>query len=180
MDVDCGSWFTRRRHRGLALAAGLCSLLSTSGCAPEAAPATIDPAKMAMVEIGRSSRDDVFATLGRPVRTERSNAGERWIYEAAAQSDRRGRLVSGVGTATGVLGTFVPFVGLVGPGLSLANAATGPSPPSTAGSSLSVDFGADGLVRDCIYASGAMPTGLSGGPAAMPFGCGRAGTVPGG
>lgn len=161
------------RTRMTALAAGVGGLLLVSGCAGEKATAPIDRARMAMVQIGRSSRADVFAALGRPARTEQSNAGERWVYETGRGSQGSTELVNSVGAATGVVGAFVPYVGLVGSGLSLATAASG-KPPPKAGDNLSVDFSPDGIVRDCVYASSAMPAGLPGAPPTPSLGCGRA------
>jgi hypothetical protein len=132
---------------------------------------------MAAIVVGQSSRSDVFATLGRPARTEQSNAGERWVYESHRDSQGNAQLVSGAGAAAGVVGAFVPFVGLVGPGLGLVNAATDNPAPGTGNASLSIDFGADGVVRDCVYASSDVPAGLPGAPPARALGCGRAHTA---
>lgn len=169
-----GFWCKPTRTRIIALSVGALALLSASGCALEDAAPTIDPARMALVEIGRSSRADVFATLGRPIRTERSTAGERWIYEAGPQSQGNAQLVSGVGAAAGIAGVFVPYLGLIGPGLSLANAASGTQPTGAARATLSVDFTAEGLARDCVYSSGAMPAGLPGAASVQPLGCAAA------
>ena len=178
MSIGRGRALLRPRRRCLpALAAGLLAVLPAAACTPAKPTATIDASKMAAVLIGRSSRSDVFATLGRPARTEQSRAGERWIYEARPDSQGNAQLISGAGAAAGAIGAFVPFVGLVGPGLGLVNAASD-TPRPQASASFSVDFGADGVVRDCVYASSDIPAGLQGAPASRPLACGSADAAP--
>ena len=127
---------------------------------------------MASVTIGRSSRGDVFATLGRPAKTTQNLAGEAWIYEtAAASSGGDGGFKTGALAVASVAGAFVPYVGLIGPGVGLASLASGPDQPPPGGASLTVSFGPDGIVRDCLYASTAAPAELSGPAPAL--GCGR-------
>ena len=81
--------------------------------------------------------------------------------------------MSGAAAASGVAGAFVPYLGLVGSGLGLANATgdTGRREPDMV--SMTVDFGVSGLVRDCTYSSTAVPAGMPGAAAgaATPLGC---------
>ena len=60
----------------------------------------------------------------------------------------------------GVVGAFVPYVGLVGSGLGLANAVRGNGATPDA-VSLAVRFD-NGVVRDCTVSSTAAPRGLPG------------------
>ena len=116
---------------------------------------------MQTVVVGRSSRAEVFAALGRPSRTERSASGEAWIYEAKTGDPTTQGLMSGASAASGVAGAFIPYAGLVGSGLGLAITAMGKARPAVV-VSLAVAFGADGVVRDCIYSSTAFPIGEPG------------------
>ena len=145
-----------------------------AACAPNPQPtAILDPKKVALVVVGRSSRNDVFATLGRPTRTERNAAGETWIYDATPRKADNGSLISGAVTATGIVGAFVPYVGLAGSGIGLANSASNASETAPDVSSMSVMFGSNGLVRDCAYSSTATPAGLPGTSATQVIDCQR-------
>jgi outer membrane protein assembly factor BamE (lipoprotein component of BamABCDE complex) len=137
------------------------TLLTGTSCSADAPePAVLNADKVASVVIGRSSRADVFSALGRPSRTERSALGEAWIYEAKARDTGGQGLISGVSTASGVAGAFVPYAGLVGSGLGLAGAAMGKAQPIPVVVSLAVAFAQDGVVRDCVYSSTAFPVGV--------------------
>ena len=140
----------------------------------QAAPraSILDPAKVGSVVIGRSSRSDVFKALGQPGHTEQSRQGETWVYETQSGGGDNQQLSSGAGAAAGVVGAFVPYVGLVGSGLGLASAAMGSqhAPPRT--SSLRVIFSGNGLVNDCLYTTTDVPAGLPGATAAA-VGCQR-------
>ena len=126
-----------------------------------------------MVVVGRSSRNDVFATLGRPTRTERDAAGETWVYDATPAKAANGSLISGAVTASGIVGAFVPYVGLAGSGLGLANTAANATDTQPDVSSMSVMFGSNGLVRDCAYSSTATPAGMPGTRASQAMDCQR-------
>ncbi len=160
-------------RRARAFASGF-TLLALAACADKPPP-PLDAGKIATVVIGRSTRSDVFASLGRPAHTSQSLAGESWVYEPRHVDSGNGQLVSGAGAAAGVVGAFVPFVGLAGPAIGLANAAGGPTTPAAAGDSLAVSFDAGGVVRDCVYTSAAIPAGLPGAASAtaQPTGCQR-------
>ncbi len=148
-------------------AIGLAALmLASASCSQKAPSPVLDAAKVASVVVGQSSRNDVLAVMGRPARTERSAAGEAWVYEAKFGESGGQGLMSGASAATGVIGAFVPYVGLVGSGLGLASAATGARPDPQA-VSLTVTFREDGVVRDCTYSSTAAPT------SAKPIDCQR-------
>ena len=134
-----------------------------SACAQTAPPAAmLDPAKVRSVVIGHSSRADVFAALGQPAHTEQSGHGEAWVYETQSGGQGNQQLSNGAGAAAGMVGAFVPYVGLVGSGLGLANAAVGSqhAPPRT--SSLKVSFSGNGVVSDCLYTTTGVPAGLPG------------------
>ena len=153
--------------RGAGAAAALAALLGAA-CSAEAPPAALDAGKVRSIVVGRSSRAEVFAALGRPARTERSAAGEVWIYEAKA-----GGGPNPLGTAaaaSGLIGAFVPYAGLVGSGLGLAGTAMGGTPPDRGTVGLTVAFAGDGVVRDCILSSTAAPIGApaAGGPGQAP------------
>lgn len=142
-----------------------------AGCAPTGDAAGPDRAKVASVVIGRSSRDDVFGALGRPSRTERNAAGEFWTYEWSGRGGRTAAAVQGAATASSVIGAFVPYAGLVGTGIGLAGPRLGgTSKPDT--SSLTVQFGPDGTVRECALSSTGLPAGLHG-SAGPPVDCQR-------
>ena len=114
--------------------------------------------------VGRSSRAAVFQVLGRPGLVEQNGAGEAWTYTAAPPA-RRG-LSGGAGAALGLAGAFVPYVGLIGPGLGLANAAL-PDGPAPETRTIKIEFDPRGVVRDCTYASTGLPAGFAppeGGP----------------
>jgi outer membrane protein assembly factor BamE (lipoprotein component of BamABCDE complex) len=149
------------------LAAAILALVGTAACSGSATSnggaAILDRGKISSILVGRSSRANVFAVLGRPSRTERSAAGEAWVYEAR-ESDAAGRqnVISGVASAAGVVGAVVPYAGLVGSGLGLAGAAVGKSRHDSTVTSLAVAFGPDGVVRDCVYTSTAVPAGFLG------------------
>ena len=122
----------------------------------------LDPGKVASVVVGRSSRADVFAILGRPSRTERSAVGEAWIYESKKDDAGGQDLVGGVAAASGIVGAFVPYAGLIGSGLGLAGTAMNGTHPEASASNLAVAFGPDGIVRDCTYSSTGLPPGVPG------------------
>jgi len=171
-----GRWRSTRPRLAMALA-----LLLAASCSETAPPPSImDAGKVASVIVGRSSRTDVFNALGQPSRTERSGLGEAWVYQAAKGDAGNGRLVSGASAASGIVGAFVPYAGLVGSGLGLAGAAADRTRPDVQAISLTVTFRDDGLVRDCSYASTALPAGVPGSiaRAAPPIDCSR--PVPGG
>ncbi len=160
-------------RRARAFASGF-TLLALAACADKPPP-PLDAGKIATVVIGRSTRSDVFATLGRPAHTSQGMAGESWLYEPRTRDGRDGRLATGASAAAGVVGAFVPFVGLAGPAIGLAGAARPSAAPGPSGESLTVSFDAAGLVRDCVYTSTAVPAGLPGaapGPART-VGCQR-------
>src|SRR5438105_97829 len=98
---------TRRHHmRWLVLLPLLASLAS---CSESERPSPgADRAKVAALVVGRSSRDEVFETLGRPSRTERNSAGESWMYEWAGGRGGRATALQGAATASSVVGAFVP------------------------------------------------------------------------
>lgn len=153
----------------LAAAAMLPLLLAVTSCSPAApvAPA-LDPGKVASIVVGRSSRNDVFAALGRPARTERGGLGEVWVYQPTAGGGTGGSgLMSGASAASGILGAFVPYVGAVGSGLGLAGTAMGGEASKPPADSLSVTFRDDGVVRDCTFTSTIFPV-AGPGPAAVP------------
>lgn len=162
---------SKRLRRILALA-----LLLVASCSETAPPPSImEAGKVASVVVGRSSRTDVFNALGQPSRTERSGLGEAWIYQATKGDAGNGRLVSGASAASGIVGAFVPYAGLVGSGLGLAGAAADRTRPDAQAVNLTVTFRDDGVVRDCTYASTALPAGVPGSiaGAAKPIDCTR-------
>ena len=164
------AWF--RLGAGLA---GMLTLAGTVSCASrQPVEKTVD---VSSIVIGQSTRADVFSKLGRPARTEERGTGETWVYETRhdAGAGRRG-LMAGAAAASGVVGTFVPFVGLIGPGIGLLDATTGGSNAVPDVSSLSVIYGEDGIVRDCVYSTTGIPAGMPGAdPAqAKTAGCSRA------
>ncbi len=121
-----------------------------------------DAGKLASVVIGRSSRTDVFTALGRPSRTEQSGAGETWVYEAKNGDGGGQGLINGATAASGIIGAFVPYAGLVGSGLGLAGAAANGTRQEPDTVSVAVSFGTDGVVRNCVYSSTALPAGVAG------------------
>jgi outer membrane protein assembly factor BamE (lipoprotein component of BamABCDE complex) len=155
--VRDASWLARLAVTGMML------VVVGPSCSRNVVPAAIlDPGKVASVVVGRSSRADVFATLGRPSRTERSASGEAWIYEAKEDDAGGQDLIGGAAAVSGVVGAFVPYAGLVGSGLGLAGTAMGGSHAEPRVVSLAVAFGEDGIVRDCIASSTALPAGVPG------------------
>jgi outer membrane protein assembly factor BamE (lipoprotein component of BamABCDE complex) len=151
-------------------------MLAGASCSHKAPPAAVlDAGKVASVVVGRSSRTDVFAALGQPNRTERSALGEAWVYEARTEDAGDHSLMSGASAATGVVGAFVPYVGLIGSGLGLAGAAMDGMHAEPQAVMLAVTFRDDGVVRDCTYSSTAAPPGVTGSAtdAARPVDCQR-------
>lgn len=162
---------TRRRRSGwaLKLATALATPLLLGACS-QAAPASaiMDSSKVGSIVVGRSTRTEVFSTLGQPSRTERSALGEAWIYEARTGDPGSGRtLMSGASAASGVVGAFVPFVGLIGSGIGLAGVAMDGTRAEPQVVSLTVAFRDDSVVRDCAYASTAAPAGVPGSAAGV-------------
>lgn len=155
----------RAGSRGGAWGRGVVAALAVSlvaACSADApSPAVLDAGKVGSVVVGRSSRADVYAALGRPSRTERSASGEAWIYESGGGGGGAANPLGGAATASGLLGAFVPYAGLVGSGLGLAGAALGGARPDRATVGLTVAFTADGVVRDCVLSSTAVPAGVS-------------------
>lgn len=144
-------------------AALVAPMLAGASCSHNAPPAAVlDAGKVASVVVGRSSRTDVFAALGQPSRTERSALGEAWVYEARTGDAGDHSLMSGVSAATGVVGAFVPYVGLVGSGLGLAGVAMDGMHTEPQAVMLAVIFRDDGVVRDCTYSTTAAPAGVAG------------------
>ncbi len=164
MEHEAGRIHRLAPGRVVLLVLALCS-----GCSGPPDPGFLKSGKLGLVVVGQSSRTDVFTALGRPVRTERSGAGESWVYEAGADKTATSGLVSGATMASTVVGAFVPLAGLVGPGIGLANSAR--TPADTA--NLVVKFGADGIVVDCTQSSTAMPQGLPGSDPSLPADCTR-------
>ncbi len=152
----------------------VCAFTILANACTQTAPraTSLDPAKVGSVVIGRSSRTDVFKALGEPGHTEQSRQGESWVYETQSGGQDSQALSGGAGAAAGVVGAFVPYVGLVGSGLGLASAAMGSqhAPPRT--SSLRVIFSKEGVVSDCLYSTTDVPTGLPGATAPA-VGCQR-------
>ena len=160
---------SRCTNRALKLAAAFASpILLLAACSQNAPPSAIlDASKVGSVIVGRSSRAEVFTALGQPSRTERSALGEAWIYEARS-GDPGGRgLMNGASAASGVVGAFVPYVGLIGSSLGLAGVAMDGARAASQVASLTVTFRDDGVVRDCAYASTAAPAGVPASPAGV-------------
>lgn len=132
-------------------------VLAIASCATDA-PTVQSPGHLSSVVIGTSTRKEVLTALGRPNRIERSGSGESWVYEHDGGRAKKSGLVSGVAAASGVVGAFVPFAGLIGPGIGLANSVGGA--PKADVSSETIQFGYDGLVRDCVLVSSALPKDL--------------------
>lgn len=132
---------------------GLILLAATSCAGPHGESHGFDPAKVPSVVIGRSTRAEVLTALGQPARSERNAQGETWVYEVREKNANYDRLMGGAAAGSAIAGAFVPFAGLVGSGLGLANAAVGDTghPPDT--TSLAVSYGPDGVVRDCVVTS---------------------------
>ncbi len=139
----------------------MAALLAGASCSHAPSP-VLDASKVSSVVVGRSSRADVFTALGRPARTEATSSGETWVY--ATKDDGAGgqTAVNGATSALGVAGAFVPYVGLAASSLGLASTAAGAAREAPDATSLTVIFGSDGIVRDCVYASTAAPGGLPG------------------
>lgn len=159
-----------RTSRASRLAAAFAlPMLLLAACSQNApASAILDAGKVGSVIVGRSSRTEVFTALGQPSRTERSALGEAWIYEARS-GDPGGRgLMNGASAASGVVGAFVPYVGLIGSSLGLAGVAMDGAQAAPQVTSLTVTFRDDGVVRDCAYASTAAPAGVPGSPVGVP------------
>ncbi len=158
--------FTGRRQgvsKRLAAASVITAALAGASCSQPSPPSAIlDGNRMASIVVGRSSRTDVFTALGRPSRTEQSQLGETWVYEAKGSDSGARNLMGGAAAAAGVVGAFVPFVGLAGPALGLAGAATNATRRETDVVSAAVSFDAGGVVRDCVYSSTALPAGMPG------------------
>jgi len=165
-----------RRATPATVAAALV-LLAGASCSRTAPQTAVpDAGKLASITIGRSSRTDVFTALGRPTRTEQSGVGETWIYEAKNDGAGGQSFVNGAAAASGIIGAFVPYAGLLGSGLGLAGAATNGTRGEPDTASVAVSFGSDGIVRNCVYSSTAMPAGVAG-PAGNPaktVGCQKA------
>lgn len=94
--------------------------------------------------------------------------GEAWIYEAKEDDAGGQGLMSGASAASGIIGAFVPYAGLVGSGLGLAGAAMGGARPEPAKVSLVVAFGDGDVVRDCTYSSTAFPAAVPGATPGVP------------
>ena len=178
---------TRRRRPvsqasrpGAGLAVAILALLAAAACSgnhtSEGGTAILDAGKVSSIIVGHSSRADVFAVLGRPSRSERSAAGEAWVYEAREDDPADGQqgVITGMASAAGLVGAVVPYAGMVGSGLGLAGAAARKSRHEPAVTSLALAFGPDGVVRECVYTSTAGPAGLPGsGPNAPVADCRR-------
>lgn len=147
----------------LAMACSTLALLSNASCSQAPQPSAAPSAdKLALVTVGRSSRTEVFAALGRPDRTQQGLLGETWIYETKAGDAGGQRLTSGAAAVSGILGAFVPYAGLVGSGLGLAGAAAGGRRQEADAVSVEISFTGNGVVRDCTYSSTALPAGMPG------------------
>ncbi len=147
-----------KRRAVLNALCGAAALLLAASCSRSAKPVTVlAPDRVASVVVGRSTRADVFAVLGKPTRSERSAAGEAWVYKTKESKSGSNALLGGAAAGSAILGTFVPYAGLVGSGIGLANAAEAGSEPPPESASLTVAFGPDGVVHDCIYATTAAP-----------------------
>ncbi len=166
------------RRANLARACSTAALLSGASCS-QALSTGLDASKLALVVIGQSSRTNVFTDLGRPDRTQQSLQGETWVYETKAGDSGAQGLRSGAAAVSGIVGAFVPYAGLVGSGLGLADAAAGRrQEPDTM--SVTISFTDSGIVRDCSYSSTALPAGLPGSAerAAKVVGCQKPLLVP--
>ena len=165
-------WRLRSAHSWISSFIPLLLLIGAT-CSPNTNSTSIlNPAKVANVVVGQSSRADVFAALGRPRRTERSSLGESWIYEYKNDAAGQRGVLQGAAAVSGVIGAFVPYAGLVGSGLGLTGNAIDQT-PRVETTTLAVEFGADGVVRDCVYSSTALPAGVAGTAPVAPIDCQR-------
>jgi outer membrane protein assembly factor BamE (lipoprotein component of BamABCDE complex) len=165
-------WSARSAQLWVSAACVPALLLVGASCSRNDAASVSNPAKVATVVVGQSSRADVFAALGRPARTQQSSSGESWVYESKADAAGRRGVLQGVAAASGVVGAFVPYAGLVGSGLGLADTAVDGAPRAET-TSLTVEFGPDGVVRECVYSSTAPPANVPGTGAVAPPDCQR-------
>ena len=165
-------WSARSAQLWVSAACVPALLLVGASCSRRDAASVSNPAKVATVVVGQSSRADVFAALGRPTRTQQSSSGESWIYESKTDAAGRRGVLQGAAAASGVIGAFVPYAGLVGSGLGLADTAVDGTPKGEM-TSLTVEFGPDGVVRECVYSSTAPPANVSGAGAVASPDCQR-------
>lgn len=132
-------------------------LLAATSCSRQPPAPSLDPGKVASIVVGRSSRNDVFAALGQPARTDRSSLGEVWTYQPTAGGTGGSGLMSGASAASGILGAFVPYAGAIGSGLGLAGTTLGGAQTAPPANTLSVAFRDDGIVRDCTSTTTIFP-----------------------
>ena len=151
------------------------ALLALAACAGGAeAP---DLRKLSAVVVGQSSRTDVLGVMGQPSQVVRGARGESWVYEAQGVSRNDGRMAAGAQAATTVASALIPFAGLVGAGMGLANS-MGPDSRRPAVTTVTIDFAEAGFVRDCFYATNAMaPDDLVRADGRAPFDCIRSAPV---
>ena len=111
--------------------------------------------------------------MGQPSQVLRNARGESWVYEAQGASRGDGRMAAGAQAATTVASALIPFAGLVGAGVGLANSmASEPRRPTA--TTVTIEFAEAGVVRDCLYATNAMtPDDLARADGRAPFDCRR-------
>lgn len=149
------------------------ALLTLTACAGSGGDAAPDLRKLSAVVVGQSSRADVLGVMGQPSQVLRNARGESWVYEAQDSGRTDGRVAAGTQAAATVAGALIPFAGLVGAGMGLANAAVS-EPRRPAVTTVTVEFAEAGVVRECIYATNAMtPDDLLRADGRAPFDCVR-------
>ena len=153
------------------LGLGAALLMTLAACAGgEDGP---DFSKLTTVVVGQSSRADVLGAMGRPSQVLRTAKGEAWVYEAGGGRDRARMAAAGTQAATTVASALIPFAGLVGAGLGLANSMTS-DPRGPQVTTVTVDFAETGVVRDCLYATNVITNAdLARADGRAPFDCSR-------
>ena len=111
--------------------------------------------------------------MGQPSQVVRSARGESWVYDAQGAGRDNARMAAGTQAATTVASALIPFAGLVGAGVGLANSmASEPRRPTV--TTVTIEFAEAGIVRDCLYATNAMtPDDLARADGRAPFDCRR-------
>ena len=146
-------------------------LLIAASCSRNDAASVLNPVKVADVIVGQSSRADVFAALGRPTRTEQTAWGSPGFMKTRAMP-QAGDAFSGGGCRVRRHRCVRALCWFRGLRLGARWRRHGRN-SETDVASLAVEFGANGVVRECVYSSSALPAGVPGAVAVAPIDCQR-------
>ena len=138
--------------------------------------AILDPSKTSSIVVGQSSKAEVLRSLGPPRRADRNGQGESWVYRIEGRDTNERQIAAGAQVVSAAVGALVPFGGLVGAGIGLAGTGLRGSEKEMPAAVLTVDFGTQGVVRECTFSTNVVSVATASNPdpaSQMPLDCQR-------